>query len=88
MRRRDLHTVLPRHVMTNLNQSPRLSKTNSVDEKPELDSGLKRQKSNSVSSEAGNGIDFDSEVAAKRPKLEQIDELNDESSPKPSDSTI
>ena len=83
-----MHTVLPRNVMANLNQSPRLSKTNSVDEKSEPNTGLKRAKSNSVSSEAGNGIDFDSEAPAKRPKLDDIDEVNDESSPKPSDSTI
>jgi hypothetical protein len=71
--------------MGTLNQSPHLSKTNSVDE---MKQELKRSKSNSVSSETSNEMNFDSEIAAKRSKLDQIDEVNDESSPKTSESTI
>jgi len=80
IRRRDLHTVLPKHVMGTLNQNSRLSKTNSVDEK--LDTSVKRPQSNSISS------DIDMETQAKRSKLEQIDEVNDESSPKISESNL
>jgi hypothetical protein len=76
--------------MTPLNQSPQLSKTNSIDEKSDMNINpqLKRPKSNSVSSETGITMEFDSEVTAKRPKLDQIDELNDESSPKTSESNL
>jgi hypothetical protein len=76
--------------MTPLNQSPQLSKTNSIDEKSDMNISpqLKRPKSNSVSSETGIRMEFDSEITAKRPKLDQIDELNDESSPKTSESNL
>lgn len=87
IRRRDLHTVLPKHTMASLNQGQRLSKMNSVDDKTEgtMSSHLKRAKSNSVSSETGIGNDSDSETNVKRAKLEQIDEVNQESSPKTSE---
>jgi poly(A) polymerase len=67
IRRRDLHTVLPKHLRTTLNQSPRLSKTNFVDEK--LDMQLKRSKSNSISSDTGIGSESDLETTVKGPKL-------------------
>jgi hypothetical protein len=64
------------------NQSPRLSKTNSIDEKSEINTNLhlKRPKLNSTSSDPGIGPDSDVESKAKRLKLEQIDEVNNESS--------
>ncbi len=81
IRRRDLHTVLPRHT------NPTSMKTNSMDEKSETNrsSNLKRSKLNSTSSETSIGPDSDVEIKEKRLKLEQIDETNDESSPKPSE---
>lgn len=87
IRRRDLHTVLPQHTLATLNQGPRLSKTNSVDEKSDanIHRNLKRTKSNSISSETGITPDSDAEVLAKRAKMEQIQEVNDESSPKTSE---
>lgn len=90
IRRRDLHTVLPKHVLATLNQTPRLSKTNSIDEKSDLNaahSQMKRTKSNSVSSETGLTPDPDLEPKEKRPRLENIDEVTDESSAKPAEST-
>jgi hypothetical protein len=72
--------------MTTSNQSPRLSKTNS-DEKSETSiiSHLKRPKLGSTSSDSGTILDSDVETTPKRPKLEQIDEINTESSPKTSE---
>ncbi|CAF0732214.1 unnamed protein product [Rotaria sp. Silwood1] len=85
IRRRDLHTVLPQHAISTLNQSPRLSRTNLLDEKSEtnMNSSLKRPKLNSPSSDTT--IETDSDVVAKRLKLESNDELNNESSPKTSE---
>ncbi len=87
IRRRDLHTVLPKHAMATSNQSPRLLKTNSVDEKSETNmiSHLKRPKLDSTSSDSGTILDSDVEIKTKHPKLEQIDEINTESSPKTSE---
>jgi len=84
-----LHTVLPKNVLATLNQSPRLSKTNSVDDKSELNacSQMKRTKSNSVSSETGLTLDSDVEPKEKRPRLENITEASNESSPQPSETT-
>jgi len=75
IRRRDLHTVLPKHAVSTLNHSPRLSKTMSVEDK--LDT-LKRPKLHSTSSDSGLVADSDNETKAKRQKLEEINE----SSPK------
>ena len=60
---------------------------NSVDEKSDANAhrNLKRAKSNSVSSETGITPDSDPEIVAKRTKLEQIEEVNHESSPKTSE---
>jgi hypothetical protein len=72
------------------NPSPRLSKTNSIDEKSEtsINPHLKRPKLDSTSSEPGSIPDSDIESKAKRLKLEQINELTNESSPKTSESIL
>ncbi len=57
-------------------------KTNS---ETNISSNLKRSKLNSTSSETSIGPDSDVEIKEKRLKLEQIDETNDEVSPKPSE---
>ncbi|CAF1191243.1 unnamed protein product [Adineta steineri] len=84
VRQRDLHTVLPKDVVATSSQSPRLSKTTSVDDKSETNTNLhlKRPKLDSTSSEPGSIPDSDSESTAKRVKLELINE----SSPKTSES--
>jgi hypothetical protein len=80
-----LHTVLSKTSAAN--HSPRLFKANSIDEKFQS-SHLKRPKLNSTSSDTDLVPDSDNELAAKRSKLEQIDEINTESSPKPSESNL
>ena len=59
VRYRNLHTILPTHIVSTLDNSPRLSKTNLQ---------LKRPKSSSPSSDS----DIDSK--AKRPKVEETNE--------------
>ncbi|CAF1510551.1 unnamed protein product, partial [Adineta steineri] len=76
VRQRDLHTVLPKDVIATSSQSPRLSKTASIDDKSETNTNLhlKRPKLDSTSSEPGSIPDSDSESTAKRVKLELINE--------------
>jgi hypothetical protein len=78
IRRRDLHTVLPKHAASTLTNSPRLSKTMSIEEKLDVNLPLKRPKLSSTSSDSGIVADSDVETKAKRQKLEEINE----SSPK------
>ncbi|CAF3469918.1 unnamed protein product [Rotaria socialis] len=90
MRRRDILAILPKDITGVTNQSPRLSKTNPADEQPEINtrSSLKRSQLNSTSSDAGNEHDSDAETQAKRAKLETVDEINNEISPKTSESNL
>lgn len=86
MRRRDLHTVLPKHVASTASNSPRLSKTMSMDDKIDTNSNpqLKRPQLNSTSSDSGIIADSDNDLKIKRPKIED----NNESSSKPSQSNL
>ncbi|CAF1346094.1 unnamed protein product [Adineta steineri] len=86
IRRRDLHTVLPRHV-SNTTNSPRLSKTISMEEKIDttnLNTQIKRPKLNSTSSDSGIVADSDAETKIKRQKIEETNEP----SPKTSESNL
>jgi hypothetical protein len=78
-----LHTILPKQTIATLSQSPRLSKTISIDEKQAspVSAQVKRTKLDSTSSDSGLVTDSDAESQVKRLKLEQIDE----SSPKTAD---
>ncbi|CAF0877495.1 unnamed protein product [Adineta ricciae] len=74
IRRRDLHTVLPKHAGLTSNNSPRLSKTVSMDEKLEPNPQIKRAKLNSTSSDSGIVADSDVDAKVKRPKIEETAE--------------
>jgi hypothetical protein len=78
IRRRDLHTVLPKHAVSASNNSPRLSKTMAVEDKLDANLSLKRPKLNSTSSDSGIVADSEVDTKVKRQKLEEINE----SSPK------
>ncbi|CAF1101708.1 unnamed protein product [Rotaria sp. Silwood1] len=83
IRRRDLHTVLPKHAVSttnNNNNSPRLSKTMSIDDKLDTNTNSQRKRPllNSTSSDSGIVADSDNEIKIKRQKIEEINE----SSPK------
>lgn len=74
IRRRDLHTVLPKHVGLTSNNSPRLGKTVSIDEKPDINPQIKRAKLNSTSSDSGIVPDSDVDSKIKRQKIEETTE--------------
>ena len=74
IRRRDLHTVLPKHAGLTSNNSPRLSKTVSMDEKSEPNPQIKRAKLNSTSSDSGILADSDVDTKVKRQKIEETTE--------------
>ena len=76
IRRRDLHTVLPKHAIPTASNSPRLSKTMSMEEKLDANTNLslKRPKLNSPLSDSSIITDSDGDSKAKRPKLEDINE--------------
>ncbi|CAF0961548.1 unnamed protein product [Adineta ricciae] len=74
IRRRDLHTVLPKHAGLTSNNSPRLSKTVSMDEKSEPNPQIKRAKLNSTSSDSGIVADSDVDAKVKRQKIEEAAE--------------
>jgi hypothetical protein len=83
IRRRDLHTVLPKHTISTLNNSPRLSKTISIEDS-QSNLSLKRPKLSSTSSDSGIVADSDGDAKVKRAKLEDINE----SSPKTNSDSI
>jgi len=86
IRRRDLHTVLPKHAILTSNNSPRLSKTMLIEEKLDtsINTQLKRPKLNSTSSDSGIVADSDVDPKIKRQKIEETNEP----SPKTSESNI
>ena len=70
IRRRDLHTVLPKHAVSIASNSPRLSKTMLLEEKLDtnINTLLKRPKLNSTSSDSGIVADSDVDTKTKRQK--------------------
>ncbi|CAF3233829.1 unnamed protein product [Rotaria socialis] len=76
MRRRDLHTVLPKHAVLTAASSPRLSKAMSLDDKLDSKSStqLKLPRLNSTSSDSVVIVDSDLEPKIKRQKLEDANE--------------
>ena len=86
IRRRDLHTILPKHAISVSSPSPRLSKTVSLEEKPDgnTQSQLKRAQLSSTSSDSGLVVDGEPEVQVKRHKSDDASE----SSPKPMEAPV
>jgi len=84
IRRRDLRTILPEHAISASNNSPRLSKTMSIEDKLDTNLSLKRPKLSSTSSDSGIVADSDVDTKIKRQKIEETNEP----SPKTSESNI
>ena len=80
--RRDLHTVLPKHAAFTANNSPRLSKTMTADEKINTNnnSQLKRSKLTSVSSDPGLVVNSNDDEKSKRHKSDETNESSSNSS--------